>query len=156
MGRCSPVVLVALLVLAVVGCGMRNDAFTSSRSSSSGNPGSPSVAATRAPTPTEIAATPSDLGTKLPSGFPVMPHAEPARLPEDPSVVGRWTVPEVGSGPYDWYLDALPAAGFEVVGTYPSERAALIRFRDSSGRTWQLLTELVDGRTRISVQTDRP
>jgi hypothetical protein len=85
-----------------------------------------------------------------------MPHAEPARLPEDPSVVGRWTVPEVGSGPYDWYLDALPAAGFEVVGTYPSERAALIRFRDSSGRTWQLLTELVDGRTRISVQTDRP
>ena len=85
-----------------------------------------------------------------------MAGAEPARLPDDPGVVGRWTVTQVGSAAYDWYVDALPAAGFEIVGTYPSERSALIRFRDSGGRTWQLLAELVGDRTQISVQTDRP
>lgn len=156
MGRCSAAVLVALVVMAASGCGLRNDAATSGSPSSSSIPGSLTAVATRAPTPTELAATPSERAEELPPGFPVMPHAEPALLPDDPSVVARWTVSEVGSGPYEWYLNALPVAGFEVVGTYPSERAALIRFRDTSGRTGQLLAELVDGRTRISVQEDRP
>ncbi len=85
-----------------------------------------------------------------------MPGAEAEHLPGDRDVVARWTVDQVGSAPYEWYLGALPAAGFEIVGTYPSERAALIRFRDVAGRTWQLLAELVGDRTQISVQTDRP
>jgi hypothetical protein len=149
---------VVLVALAAGGCGTPNDAANSpgppSRSASP--TASPSVAATRAPTPAELAATPSELARKLPPGVPVMPDAESARLPDDPSVVARWTVPQVGSGVYDWYVKALPAAGFEIVGTYPSDRAALIRFRDSAGRTWQLLAELVGDRTQISVQTDRP
>jgi hypothetical protein len=116
---------------------------------------STSAAETRAPTPTGLAATPSAVAV-LPSGFPVMPDAEPARLPDDPGVVARWNVPQVGSAAYDWYVAALPAAGFEIVGTYPAERAALIRFRDSSGRVWQLVAELVGDRTQVSVQTDRP
>ena len=85
-----------------------------------------------------------------------MPDAEPVRLPDDPRLVARWTVPQVGSAAYDWYLGALPAAAFEIVGSYPSERAALIRFRDAAGTTWQLVAELVGDRTQISVQTDRP
>lgn len=84
-----------------------------------------------------------------------MPDAEAATLPDDPTVVARWTVPQVGSAVYDWYVNALPRAGFEIVGTYPAERAALIRFRDSSGTIWQLLAELTRDRTQISVQTDR-
>jgi hypothetical protein len=116
---------------------------------------SPTEAASTAP-PAEPGATPSGLRVKLPAGFPVMPSAESARLPNDPGVVARWTVNQVGSGPYDWYVDALPAAGFEIVGTYPSERAALIRFRDATARVWQLLLELAGDQTQISVQTDRP
>jgi hypothetical protein len=85
-----------------------------------------------------------------------MPGAVAAPLPEDPSVVARWTVPVVGSAAYDFYLQALPGAGFSIVGSYPSERAALIRFRDRSGRTWQVLAELLGDRTQITVQTDRP
>jgi len=155
IARAAAAVLVAV---AVGGCGMRKDAATAPAAPSGSISPSPSpdVADTRAPTPTELAATPSAPSAKLPEGFPVMPGAEPARLPDDPSVVARWTTPQVGSAAYDWYVRALPAGGFEIAGTYPSERAALIRFRDSAGRTWQLLAELVGDRTQISVQTDRP
>jgi len=85
-----------------------------------------------------------------------MPEADPSRLPDDASVVARWTVPMVGSAAYDFYMKELPEAGFTIVGTYPSERAALIRFRDPRGRIWQLLAELVGDRTQVTVQTDRP
>ena len=157
MTRVGRRTVAVLVVLVVGGCGMRNEAATSPAppSTSTGLAASTGAAETRAPTPSGLAATPS-AERVLPSGFPVMPDAEPASLPDDRGVVARWNVPQVGSAVYDWYVAALPAAGFEMVGTYPAERAALIRFRDSSGRVWQLLAELVDDRTQVSVQTDRP
>lgn len=146
---------VVMLAIVVAACGVRMAG--NSQSSVPASPSvSSSVAATTASTPTEPAATPSPPDAKLPPRFPVMPNAHSAQLPDDPGVVARWTVEQLGSAAYDWYVAALPDAGFEILGTYPTERAALIRFRDSGGRTWQLLAELVDERTQISLQTDRP
>jgi hypothetical protein len=85
-----------------------------------------------------------------------MSGAEPAQLPADVTVVARWTVPVVGSAAYDFYSGALPDAGYAIVGSYPSERAALIRFRDPAGQIWQLVAELIGDGTRITVQTDQP
>jgi hypothetical protein len=147
-----------LLAVATLGCAMPREAGRSSGAASSpiNTHPPPSVEATEAPTPSEVAPTSSEVAPTLPPGFPTMADAEPSRLPDDASVVARWTVPVVGSAAYDFYLRTLPDAGFTVVGTYPSERAALIRFQDSKGRIWQLVAELVGDRTQITVQTDRP
>jgi hypothetical protein len=93
----------------------------------------------------------------LPSGFPVAPGAVAVPVPEDDrSVVARWMLPEVGSGPYDYYLEALPAAGFPIVGRYPADQAALVRFEIAPGTIWQLVLEHADAGTRVTLQTDRP
>ena len=148
----------ALLALAAFGCGLPGEAGKSSGAAPSPITTHPlqSTVATDAASPSEFVPTPSELASTLPPGFPVMPNADPSRLPNDASVVARWTVPGVGRAAYDFYAEELPKAGFTIVGTYPSERAALIRFRDPRGRIWQLLAELVGDRTQVTVQTDRP
>lgn len=100
--------------------------------------------------------SPAPARPTLPPGFPLMPGSVSAGLPDDPTVVARWTVPAVGSAAYDFYRRALPEAGLAIVGTYPTERAALVRFRDSGGMLWQMLAELAGNRTQVTVQTDRP
>jgi hypothetical protein len=140
-------VVALLLAAAVSGCAAQGDPDTSESHASS-----PIHAL---PTPTQ---TPSQAPPRfgIPSGFPVMAGAEPAPLPNDPTVIARWTVPDVGSAAYDFYTRALPERGFEIVGAYPAERAALIRFRDPSGAILQLLAELVGDQTQITLQRDRP
>jgi hypothetical protein len=93
----------------------------------------------------------------LPAGFPV-PAGAVAQDPlnDDPAVVVRWTLATVGSGAYDYYLEALPAAGYPIVGRYPADVAALLRFEVAPGMIWQLLVEHVGGGTRVTVQLDRP
>lgn len=99
----------------------------------------------------------SEVRPALPSGFPVALGAAPQQPPaEDPSVVAQWLLDAVGSGPYDYYLAALPAAGYLIVGRYPAEQAALVRFEIAPGTIWQLLLEGTGNGTRITVQTDRP
>jgi hypothetical protein len=151
-------VALLLLALATFGCGLPSEAGRSSGAAPSPITTRPSrsTPATNAFSPSEAGPTPSELASTLPAGFPVMPEADPSRLPDDASVVARWTVPVVGSAAYDFYMKQLPEADFTIVGTYPSERAALIRFRDPRGRIWQLLAELLGDRTRVTVQTDRP
>jgi len=85
-----------------------------------------------------------------------MRGAKPDPVPDDVTLIARWTVPVIGSAAYDFYTRALPDAGFAIVGAYPAERAALIRFRDRTGTIWQLLAELVGDRTKVTIQTDRP
>ena len=72
------------------------------------------------------------------------------------TVIARWTAAQTGAGPFDYYVAALPAAGYHVVGTYPSETTALIRFEATAGTIWQLLLEEAQGGTRITIRTDRP
>lgn len=113
---------------------------------------SPSTSTSPSPT---VAQTP-DIRPGLPESFPVMPGAVAAELPADPTAIARWTVDRVGSAAYDFYVAALPKAGFRVAGLYPAERAAIIRFDAPDGEIWQLLAEQIGDATRITVRTDQP
>lgn len=150
-GRGRAAAGVALTGILIAGCAI------------AGGPGATSLAAppTTAP-PAAPSPTPAESGSPatrpaLPSGFPVMPGALPGDPPPaDPAVIARWDVPVVGSGPYDYYLDALSAAGFGIVGRYPGETSALIRFDAGAGLVWQLVIERSGAGSTITVRTDRP
>jgi hypothetical protein len=90
---------------------------------------------------------------RLPEGFPVMPGAEALPLATG-DLVGHWRVDEVGPAVYQYYLAALPAAGYRAL-----QAAAGIRFEDRDGVAWQLdLTALggpFDG-TEIRLGRPRP
>jgi hypothetical protein len=91
----------------------------------------------------------------LPAAFPVMPGAVAVDLPDDPTLIARWTIATVGSAAYDFYSAALLQEGYPIVGLYPAEHAALIRFQGPGGTVWQLVAEQVGEGTQITVQTDR-
>jgi len=96
------------------------------------------VVATATPAPsgsamTSIAATPP---AAVPDGFPVFPGAESVTPPADPGLVARWTAKAVGAEVFDFYVRALPAAGFVIEQRFPGGAAAVIRF---SGPDVQLL-----------------
>jgi hypothetical protein len=93
----------------------------------------------------------------LPSGFPVMDGAVRMPLPRgDPGLIALWESAEAGSGPYDFYVAALPAAGYPIVGAYPGGGVALVRFR-VEGEIWQVVAHgAADGGVAIEVRLDRP
>jgi hypothetical protein len=160
IGRSAALLLLAAALAMVAGGCSVQPAGTPPGAAS----GSVDLLASPRPTATSIEASPFPIasesgatpGPTLSPGFPVMDGAQPAQLPDDTTVVARWRVPVVGSAAYDFYMRALPDAGYAIVGAYPAERAALIRFRGREGRIWQLLAELVGDRTQVTVQTDRP
>jgi hypothetical protein len=92
----------------------------------------------------------------LPLDFPVPPGAESTTLPDDPRVIGRWTYSKAGSDAFNFYVEALPRAGYTILGQFPGGGGAVIRFQLPDGRIWQVVTEPDGDRTRITVQTDRP
>ncbi|MDP9269792.1 MAG: hypothetical protein M3P14_02230 [Chloroflexota bacterium] len=92
----------------------------------------------------------------LPRGFPVMPEATAAPLPSDATIIAVWTSDHIGSAAYEFYASALPAVGYRLIGLYPAERGALIRFNGPGGVVWQILAEQAGGGTRVTLQTDRP
>src|SRR5437773_979914 len=85
--------------------------------------GSCTTVATRSPPP------PSPVrGTALPGSFPVIEGAVPMPLPDDdPGMIALWESDLLGSAAYDFYVAALPAAGYQIVGLYPGGDVALIR-----------------------------
>ena len=94
---------------------------------------------------------------QLPIGFPVMVGAVRTPLPtDDPGLIARWENGEAGSAAYDFYVAALPAAGYPIVGVYPGGGVALIRFR-AQGQIWQVVAQgAADGGVSIEVRLDRP
>lgn len=88
----------------------------------------------RVPSPTPFAG----VRANLPADFPVPPDAVALPLPEGTAVIARWRVPGFGADVYDFYLDALPAAGFPISAVAPGEGVAIIRFEAAPGLTWQL------------------
>ena len=96
--------------------------------------------------------------TPLPSGFPVLPGATsvPPAV-DDPGLIAVWQSDQAGSTAYDFYLKALPAAGYPIVGLYPGGAVALIRFRVPDGQVWQIVAHGTEhGTARIEVRLDRP
>ena len=104
---------------------------------------------------TEASATAT---SPVPSGFPVLPGAVAVRMPgDDPGLLGLWESDQQGSAPYDFYVEALPAAGYPIVGLYPGGAFAIIRFRAPAGDVWQILVRgTPEGRVAIELRLDRP
>lgn len=93
----------------------------------------------------------------LPSNFPVMDGALRMPLhPDDPGLIALWEIADAGSAAYDFYVAALPAAGYPIVGLYPGGGVALIRFT-VQGEVWQVVARAAtDGQVAIEVRLDRP
>jgi hypothetical protein len=119
--------------------------------------GSPSANASARASPSSVSVGSAQAPRALPDGFPVMPRAVPMPLPqEDPGLIGLWESDQVGSAVYDFYVDALPTAGYPIVGLYPGGGVALIRFRVPEGEVWQMVARgTADGRVAIEIRLDR-
>ncbi|MEO8638446.1 MAG: hypothetical protein ABI458_00870 [Chloroflexota bacterium] len=94
----------------------------------------------------------------LPSGFPIMPRAAPVPMPrDDPGLIGTWESDQAGSAAYDFYVEALPAAGYPIVGRYPGGEVAVIRFEVADGEVWQMVAHPTpEGGVAIEIRLDRP
>lgn len=96
--------------------------------------------------------------SSVPSGFPVLPGAVPVPTPgDDPGLMGLWESDQPGPAAYDFYVKALPAAGYPIVGLYPGGEFAIIRFRAPTGDIWQIVARgAAEGRMAIELRLDRP
>jgi hypothetical protein len=122
--------------------------------SAAGSTATQTQSATTAATGTPLAsASASQPGGTVPDGFPVMPGADPVTpVPSEPGLLARWTTAANGSDVYDFYVDALPVAGFDVLGQFPGGAAAIIRFGTPDGTDLDVsLTANGDG-TQIDLQ----
>jgi hypothetical protein len=142
--RASSIVHLLLLAGLTAGCGAPTDE------------GSPSAAASAAASGTASAS--SVERAQLPEGFPVLPGAVPAAMPgDDPGLIALWTTDQPGSATYDFYVTALPSAGYRILGLYPGGEWAVIRFALPDGAIWQVVAhDAGDGRAAIEVRWDRP
>jgi len=97
-------------------------------------------------------------GVELPAGFPVIAGATPEQLQptDEPGIIARWSSDQVGPVAYDFYVDALPAAGYPTTGLYPGGAVAIIGFQTPSGERWELVLTLDDGATQIEVRLAQP
>ncbi|HTE67001.1 MAG TPA: hypothetical protein VK736_12190 [Candidatus Binatia bacterium] len=96
---------------------------------------------------------------ELLAGFPVIPGAAPEGLlpTDDPGLIARWSSEQVGPVVYDFYVDALPAAGYPTTGLYPGGAVAVIVLQTPSGARWELaLTQGDGGGTRIELRSAQP
>lgn len=95
---------------------------------------------------------------ELPAGFPVLPGAVPDELQPtgDPAVIARWSSDRVGPVAYEFYIEALPAAGYPTTGMFPGGAVAVIQFRTPPGERWELALTQDDGGTRIEVRLSQP
>jgi hypothetical protein len=102
--------------------------------------------------------TSSPSRVELPAGFPVLPGAVAEPLPVDePGTIARWSSDQVGPVAYDFYVDALPSAGYPAIGLFPGGAVAVILFQTPSDERWELVLTLNDdGGTRIDVRTAQP
>jgi hypothetical protein len=95
----------------------------------------------------------ASVSTAVPAGFPVMPASEAVLpLPDDPQLLARWTTTASGAQVYDFYVHALPAAGFRIDQLAPGGEAAIIRVSRPAGPPLEVsLTAQGDG-TRIDLR----
>jgi hypothetical protein len=119
-----------------------------------------SVAASAAPT----AATPPTASllaspmAALPSNFPVMAGLAEGPPRSDPGLIASWTATTSGPRVYQFYVSALPAAGYPIEGLYPGGSVAIIRCRAPDGAIWQVVItgDAVGAGTHIELRLDRP
>jgi hypothetical protein len=144
----SPAWSSVLLTILAAGCSTAGVSSPAEAASVTGSPRGPSAG----PSTSAVVRPP------LPSGFPVPAGAVAVATPDDdPGLIGLWESDLVGSAAYDFYVGALPSAGYPIVGLYPGGGVALIRFQAPGGGIWQVVSHgSVDGGTTIEVRLDRP
>jgi hypothetical protein len=96
------------------------------------SPASQDVVATATLAPTDSAGAAATPPAAVPDGFPVFPGSESVP-PADPGLVARWIAEAEGAEVYDFYVQALPAAGFAIEQRFPGGAAAVIRFSVPDG-----------------------
>lgn len=139
--RRQPVVHLAVLAALISACGPSEGSASPGPASFAGS--APASAPQRAP---------------LPGGFPVVPGAVQVAMPnDDPGLVALWTTDLPGTDAYDFYVNALPAAGYRIVAVFPGGGGAVIRFSLPDGAIWQVVTRAgPGGAVAIEVRLDRP
>jgi hypothetical protein len=87
-----------------------------------------------------------------------MEGAVPATpLPAEPGLLARWMTGANGAEVYDFYVDALPDAGFAVEQLAPGGAVAVIGFTTREGRLLNLaLTAGSGGGTRVDLREPGP
>lgn len=147
MRRSSVVSLVLAIAATATGCTGPQESDPPAASAAMTLP-----AATRQATETIVLRPP------LPSGFPVLEGAVPEPLPgDDPGLIAWWSTDLLGSAAYDFYVNALPPAGYPIIGLYPGGDVALIRFAAPGGAIWQMVAHGGStGRMSIEIRLDRP
>jgi hypothetical protein len=95
------------------------------------------------------------LPVDIPDAFPVFPGAA-ALPPADPDVLARWLTDANGADVYDFYVDALPRAGFEIELLAPGGAAAVISFRPADGPLFDLAFTAKEGGTQIDLRVPGP
>ena len=100
----------------------------------------PVASGVASPSTTPVAGTPTEAPSlpAVPSGLPVMPGAQAADPPTQPGSIAHWTVDAIGPDVYNYYLDALPDAGFAILGRFPGGNVAIIRFATPDGDRFDL------------------
>ncbi|MEX0626554.1 MAG: hypothetical protein WD402_08415 [Chloroflexota bacterium] len=146
--RHSTIPGLVLLAIVAAGCSM-----TATGSPSAGAPARGSSPSTSAGTSRS-----AEVRRQLPDAFPVMPGAVSVPLSQDdPGLIARWESDRLGAAAYDFYVVALPAAGYPLVGLYPGGDFAVIRFLVPEGEVWQMVARSTeDGRVAIEIRVDRP
>ena len=142
-----PITALIVLVVAAAACSAADGRSPSARASAR-----PARSALPALSPSEVARP------RLPDGFPILPGAVAVALPvDDPGLIGLWETDRRGPAAYDFYVAALPAAGYPIIGLYPGGEFALIRFTAAAGAVWQMVAHgTPGGRVAIEVRLDRP
>ncbi len=137
-----------LLVILAAGCSMTATGSPSAGASARGSSPSGSSGTSRS----------AEGRRQLPGAFPVMPGAVSVPMPQDdPGLIASWGSDRVGSAAYDFYVAALPAAGYPIVGLYPGGEIAVIRFGVPSGEVWQMVARgTPEGNVAIEIRLDRP
>jgi hypothetical protein len=138
--RDSAPLLGLLLVLAA--CGPSTTA-----TSSLGTAATVTAGSTASATPVA-----SPLAT-VPAGFPIKSGSEAVEpLPDEPRLVARWTSDANGAQVYDFFVEALPAAGFQIDQLAPGGDAAIITFSAPGGAQFSVSLTAEGAGTRIDLR----
>lgn len=119
--------------------------------------GGPTPSASRWSTTPAISSS-SAPAVELPAGFPVLPGAASEELlpTDEPGIIARWSSDQVGPVAYNFYVAALPAAGYPTTGLYPGGAVAVIGFETPRAERLELVLTLRNGGTQIEVRLAQP
>lgn len=95
---------------------------------------------------------------EVPAGFPLPPGvvSRDVGATDGADVIARWSSDLVGPVVYEFYVDALPAAGFPISGLYPGGAVAVIVVLTPTGDPWQVVLTEDGGGTRIELRLAQP